>query len=255
MTDPTGLGLRFGTVADRYDEIRPDYPEGLYDAIEQTVGSVDGIDVVDLAAGTGLQTRGLNRRGARLVAVDPDIGMLRRLTAISPQIPAVVARGEDLPLRAEVADLVVCATAWHWLDTGAALEQIRRVLRPGGYLALWWANHRWGDGIDWEDAQSAVFDRWETVRGSVPPTIEGVGPREAAADLRARGIDVRLDREFTWSRVVTREQHLQVLATFSVQLVRPEAEQRELLAEIETALAPWPTMTERIWGPLVIARF
>jgi SAM-dependent methyltransferase len=255
MADSGDLGLRFGTVADRYDEVRPDYPAELYDEIERIAGPVDGMDIVDLAAGTGLQTRALRRRGAGLVAVDPDIAMLRRLVAISPQTPAVVARGEQLPLRDDVADLVVCATAWHWLNPGAALEQIQRVLRPGGHLALWWANHRWGDGIEWEDAQSAVFDRWETVRGSVPLTVDGVGPREAAADLRARGLEVRLEREFTWSRVVTREQHLRVLATHSIHLVRPDGERRAMLGEIEAALQLWPTMTERIWGPLVIARF
>jgi SAM-dependent methyltransferase len=249
------LGRRFGTVADLYDDIRPDYPKELYDAIEAVTGPVDRMAVVDLAAGTGLQTRALQRRGARLVAVDPDVAMLRRLRSRSANVPAVAARGELLPFREDSADLVVCATAWHWLHTTEALDQIRRVLRPGGHLALWWANNRWGDGIDWEDAQSAVFDRWDSARGSLPPTIDGVGPRDAAADLRTRGLDVRLEREFTWSRVLSREHHLRLLATHSVQLIRPEAEQRALLSEIEAALEPWPTVTERLWGPLVIARF
>jgi SAM-dependent methyltransferase len=255
MTDSASLGLRFGTVADSYDEVRPDYPDELYDEIERIVGPVDGMDVLDLAAGTGLQTRALRRRGARLVAADPDRGMLRRLRAISPDIPAVNARGEQLAFRADAVDLVVCATAWHWLRAAEAVAQIQRVLRPGGYLALWWANHQSDDAIEWEAAQSAVFDRWDAVRGSVPLTVEGVGPREAAADLRARGLDVRLEREFTWSRVITREQHLRVLTTHSIHLVRPEAERRAILAELDTALAPWPVVTERIWGPLVVARF
>jgi SAM-dependent methyltransferase len=255
MSDPGGLGLRFGTVADSYDEVRPDYPDELYDEIERIAGPLAGLDIVDLAAGTGLQTRALRRRGARLLAVDPDIGMLRRLVATSPGTPAVVARGEQLPIRADAVDLVVCATAWHWLNPSTALGQIERVLRPGGHLAMWWANHQSDDGIAWEAAQSAVFDRWDAVPGSMPLTVEGVGPRESAADLRARGLDVRLEREFTWSRVVTREQHLRVLATHSIHLVRPETERRAILGEIEAALQPWPTMTERIWGPLVIARF
>jgi SAM-dependent methyltransferase len=251
----TSIGRLFGTVADQYDEIRPGYPDELYDALEATVGAVAGKQTVDLAAGTGLQTRALAARGAQLLALDLDAGMLRRLRSTAPDIPAVVARGEQLPVRDGVADLVVCATAWHWLHSGDALEEIRRVLQPGGHLALWWANNRWGDGIDWEDAQSAVFDRWETVRGSVPPGHDGAGPREAAADLRARGVSVVLDQEINWSRAVTRAQHLALLATHSNMLVLPAADRQQLLAEIETALAPWPTMTERLWGPLIIARF
>jgi SAM-dependent methyltransferase len=255
VTDSPGFGLRFGTVADLYDDVRPDYPDELYDAIEATVGPFDGRHVVDLAAGTGLQTRALARRGARVVAVEPDLEMLRRLRSTAPDITAIAGRGEKIPLRDNAFDLVVCATAWHWLRTDESLGEIRRVLRPGGHFVLWWALNAWGDGIDWEDAQSAVFDRWDNLPAGASPAIEGVGPREAADDLRARGIPVVLEREFTWSREVTREQHLKVLATHSNNLARPEQDQRALLAEIEAALQPWPVVTERLSGPLIVARF
>lgn len=255
MTAADGIGRLFGTVADLYDEVRPAYPDGMYDAIEAVTGGFDGMAVVDLAAGTGLQTRVLAQRGARCVAVDPDLGMLCRLHTKALGVPVVAGRGEQIPLRDNVADLVVCATAWHWMQTAAALQEIRRVLRPGGYLALWWANNRWGDGVEWEDAQSAVFDRWDSVQGSVPPTHDGVGPREAASDLRDRGLDVVVDREFNWSREVTREEHLRMLATHSNNLALPEPDRSALLSEIADVLQPWPVVTERLWGPLVVAAF
>jgi SAM-dependent methyltransferase len=255
MSDTPGIGRLFGTVADRYDDLRPDYPDGMYDAIEAVTGSFDGLAVLDLAAGTGLQNRALARRGARLVAVDPDVGMLRRLRARSPGVPAVVGRGEAIPLRDATVDLVVCATAWHWLHAADALAEIRRVLRPGGHLALWWANNMWDSSIEWEAAQSAVFERWDAEQGSVPPGHDGAGPRAAADDLRARGLSVLVDREFTWSREVTREEHLRVLGTHSTQLVLSEPNRRRLLSEIDDALQPWPVITERLWGPLVVAAF
>ncbi len=255
MTEPLGLGRRFGTVADLYDDVRPDYPTELYDAIERVAGPVVGRDVVDLAAGTGLQTRELLRRGASVVAVDPDLGMLRRLRAKVPGVPVIAGAGERMPLRECSADLVVVATAWHWLHAAEVVAEVRRVLRSGGHLALWWANNCWGDGIDWEDAQSEVLERWDRVRGSVPLTMNGVGPRDAAADLRQRGVPVMLEQEFRWTREVTRDQHLRVLATHSNNLALSKTERRELLAEIEAALQPWPTVTERLWGPLVVASF
>jgi SAM-dependent methyltransferase len=255
VTEAPGIGRLFGTVADLYDELRPAYPDEMYDAIESVTGPFDGLAVLDLAAGTGLQNRALAGRGARLVAVDPDLGMLRRLRARSPGVPAVVGRGEAIPLRDATVELVVCATAWHWMHTTEALEEIHRVLRPGGHLALWWANNESGDGIEWEVAQSAVFERWDSVQGSVPPSIDGVGPRDAAADLRTRGLNVVVDRDFRWSREVSREEHLQVLATHSTQLALSEPDRRALLSEIADALQPWPAVTERLWGPLVVAAF
>jgi SAM-dependent methyltransferase len=250
-----GIGRLFGSVADRYDDLRPEYPDEVYDAIEAVTGAFEGLAVLDLAAGTGLQNRALARRGALLVAVDPDIEMLRRLRAKAPGVPAAVGRGEAIPVRDGRFDLVVCATAWHWLHAAEAVEEIGRVLRPGGHLALWWANNERDDDIEWEAAQGAVFDRWDSAQGSVPPTHDGVGPREAAADLRARGLAVVVEREFTWSRVVTRKEHLNVLGTHSIQLALSEPDRRALLSEIADALRPWPTVTERLWGPLVVAGF
>lgn len=247
-------GRLFAQIADLYDEVRPDYPDELYDVLSTTTGPLSGQSVLDLAAGTGLATRALTKRGARVVSMDIAAGMLAILRSRTPSAPAVVARGEQPPFRAAAFDLVVCATAWHWIETEPAVREIRRVLRPGGHLALWWANHRHGDGIDWEDAQDAVYQRWALGYGSrPPPEIEGVIPREAAQDLRDRGLDVVVDTELRWERTVTREQHLQVLRTHSNNLVLGDGAE-QVLAQIEHALQPWPVVTERLHGAFVVAR-
>jgi SAM-dependent methyltransferase len=246
-------GKLFAAVAGLYDDVRPDYPDELYDVLAQATGPLRGRTVLDLAAGTGLATRALHRRGAQVVATDIAAPMIAALRRRTPSVPVVVASGERLPFAAARFDLVVCATAWHWLETELAVREIRRVLRPGGHLALWWANHRWRDGIEWEEAQSAVYARWEQLHGSRPPDRTGVGPGEAADDLRARGLEVVVDNELTWERTVTRRQHIDVLRTHSDNLALGDRRE-EFLAEVEAALQPWAVVTERLWGPLVVAR-
>jgi SAM-dependent methyltransferase len=250
------LGRGFDLVPDQYDDARPHYPDALYDAVAAAVGGLAGRDVLDLAAGTGIATRAMLARGARVVPLDPSEPMIRRLRVRSPRVPAVIAAGESLPLRDQVVDLVTCATAWHWLDTDRAVAEVRRVLRPGGHLALWWANNRWGDGVPWEQARSAVYDRWQTEHGSRPPraAYAGVLPAEAAADLRARGLAVMVDTQVAWTRERTREEHVSAIATHSDVIALGDRKQR-FLDEVASALAPWPVVTERLAGPLVIARF
>lgn len=248
------LGRIFDGVADLYDEVRPEYPAEVYDGIQAVTGPLRDCRVLDLAAGAGLATRALAAQGAAVVAADPGANLLRRLRERSPGVPAVMSIAEALPFRDDVFDLVTCATAWHWLDTTGTLAECRRVVRCGGHLALWWANNLFGAGIDWEDAQSAVYERWDLARGSQPPPqIRGVVPREAAADLRARGIDVVVDTEINWTRTVSRDKHLRMLRTQSNTLALGD-DGDVIIGEIAEALQPWPLVTQRLWGPLVIAQ-
>ena len=251
----TGIARSFDAVPDLYDDVRPSYPSELYDEIDAVTGGLAGRDVLDLAAGTGIVYRELAARHATVVALEPSEPMLLPLRVRSPGAMVVAGNAEAMPFHDAGFDLVTCGTAWHWVRAAETVAELRRVLRPGGQLALFWAINRWGDGIAWEDAQSAVFEKWDSLRGSVPPTHEGVRPSDAAADLRDRGVDVVYEREFTWERTVSRELHMRTLRTHSNNLVLSPADREQLLGEIETALQPWPEVTERLWGPLIIARF
>jgi ubiquinone/menaquinone biosynthesis C-methylase UbiE len=96
-------------------------------------------DVIEIGAGNGLNFPHYPAEVKRLVAVEPEPN-LRRLAekeAGRAPVPVVVetARAERLPFPdasfdAAVACLVLCSVA----DAGAALAELRRVLRPGGQL-------------------------------------------------------------------------------------------------------------------------
>lgn len=128
----------FDPVAERYDASRPGYPDALFDAIEERTRPLAGATVVEVGAGTGIATRALLARGARVLPVDIGAGMLARLGARSPGVPAVVGDGAALPIADGAADLVAAAQSFHWLPLDRSVPEARRVLRPGGALALWW---------------------------------------------------------------------------------------------------------------------
>jgi SAM-dependent methyltransferase len=247
------LSRSFDDVADVYDDVRPDYPDSVYDAIDDVAGGLATARVVDIAAGSGIATRQLVARGAAVVAVDPGLLLLRRLRARSPTVRVVRAVAEQLPLRSAEFDVACCATAFHWLDAPRAVAEIRRVLRPRAVLAVWWANHLRDDAVGWEAAQGEVYDRWQVRAGSRPPSGSGVAPRETAQFLRSCGLEVVVDTLLTWSRVVPRDRHVRVLSTHSDVIALGSAAGL-FLAEVESALRSWQTVTERFWGPLVVAR-
>lgn len=129
---------RFGDAADLYDRARPGYPDELLDVLADRAGLGPGCVVVDLAAGTGKLTRQLVARGAAVTAVEPSAGMRAVLTEVAPDVPVLDGTAEDVPLADSSADLLTVAQAFHWFRTAVALDEIARVVRPGGWLALLW---------------------------------------------------------------------------------------------------------------------
>ena len=122
----------FDRAAEEYERGRPGYAEAALDALGLPADSV----VLDLAAGTGKLTRQLVPRFARVIAVEPLGGMRAQLERVVPGAEALVGTAESIPLDDDSVDAVFVAEAFHWFATSAALDEIARVLRPGGTLAV-----------------------------------------------------------------------------------------------------------------------
>ena len=125
-----------------YARFRRNYSPAVYDAIAARTGPADRRLAVDLGCGTGFVTTSLAARGWRAVGVDLSAPMLAAAREILPVASLVRARGEAVPLRAEVAALLTAGTAFHWMAPAPTLAEVRRVLAPGGWLAVFWRMSR-----------------------------------------------------------------------------------------------------------------
>ena len=101
---------------------------------------IDPQVLLDLGAGTGLQSRRLNRRFPRawILALDLALPMLqeaRRRKGWRQRQWFLQADAESLPLRAQSLQMIFSNFVLQWLpDPRPALREMRRVLQPEGLL-------------------------------------------------------------------------------------------------------------------------
>jgi demethylmenaquinone methyltransferase / 2-methoxy-6-polyprenyl-1,4-benzoquinol methylase len=91
--------------------------------------------ILDVAAGTGVSTEELARTGARCIALDFSLGMLR--AGGRRRVPRVAADALRLPFSDATFDGVCISFGLRNLvDTDAGLREMARVTRPGGRVVV-----------------------------------------------------------------------------------------------------------------------
>ena len=164
---------RFTDRAGDYVRFRPDYPAAAVTAILEGLGDPSLLAAADIGAGTGIASRLLAERGVRVVAVEPNAAM-REAAAPHPRVEYRDGTAERTGLAAASVDLIVCAQSFHWFDPERALTELRRVLRPGGRLAILWNERREGDAFTGAYSRlvaEVAPDRTEARRDGLAPDL------------------------------------------------------------------------------------
>jgi SAM-dependent methyltransferase len=158
----------------------------------QALAPRPGDTVLELAAGpggTGFAAAAAVGEQGRLISTDFSPAMVevarRRSAALGLRnVEHVVADAERLDLAGDSVDGVLCQSGYMLMsDPAAALAETRRVLRPGGRLALsvWGAPER--------NAWAAQTGRFLVERGHVPPAEpDAPGVFSLASEERLRAL-------------------------------------------------------------------
>jgi len=95
--------------------------------------------ILDVGCGTGRLLRAASIRWpkAQLFGIDPAEKMISEARRLNPDITFKLASVESLPFPDQTADIVLSSLSFHhWIDQQKGLQEIARVLRPGGWLCL-----------------------------------------------------------------------------------------------------------------------
>ena len=227
--------LTFGDVVDLYDEIRPTYPEALFDTLFASLPARP--EVVEVGPGTGQATKDLLARGARVHAIEISPSMATRLRANLPTERLRVSVGdfEAIDIAAESADAVFSSSAYHWISPAAQLDRPAQILRSDGVLAI-------VEGIQVDSpedrgfyaAAQPIYERYGLVhRGEAAPPRSDVDPKihgAIAGDPRFADIEVhRWDQDRTY----TASEYRKLILTFSDTNMMDPGDRQGLVDDIE----------------------
>jgi SAM-dependent methyltransferase len=132
---------RFSNRVGFYVRYRPTYPQALLAHLEAAGVLPPGAAIADIGSGTGLSARLFLAGGYRVYGVEPNAEMReasREFLAAYPQYEAVAGSAEATTLPDDSIDLVTAGQAFHWFEVDTFRQEVGRILRPGGQVALFW---------------------------------------------------------------------------------------------------------------------
>jgi SAM-dependent methyltransferase len=250
--DPRDARLSFGSVVDVYDEIRPTYPEALFDEFFALLASQP--DVLEVGPGTGQATKDLLARGAVVHAVEISPSMASRLRSNLPTKRLQVSVGdfETIDLAATSADAVFSASAYHWISPAARLDRPAAILRSGGVLAI--VELIQVDSPEdrgFYAAAQPIYERYgqghvgppAPARTDVEPTIEPA----LARDPRFSDVDVH---RWDWDQTYTASEYRKLMLSFSDTNMMGASDRAGLVDEMESFVND--RFDGRVTRPLVV---
>ena len=209
----------FNEVAETYDEVRPGYTEQAIEDIISISGIPQSGKILEVGCGTGQATKPFAERGYSMHCLEMGDNLARIAVEKFRGYPNVQIENvafEDWNIKPSMYDIVLSATAFHWIPSEVGFPKAAEALRDNGYLALLSNMH--------PSPYAGFFERVQAIYQEIVP--EWKDPREGLSskekiDLGEKNINsyglfesVTVKR-YHWSKTFATEDYLKLLYTFS----------------------------------------
>lgn len=228
----------FDEVAQLYDQMRPSYPEEVFEDVLALSGAGPQSRLLEIGCGTGHATRVFASHGFRIHCVELGENMAdvaRRNLARFERVTIEVANF-DVWTACDCFDLVYSASAFHWLNRETREQRIAALLNREGVLAAWRNHHvRNGSSDDFVEAAQAIYEREAPAlvkkRIRLPRAADlGVTEEERLTSGLFEAPEIRV---YLWRKSYTAAEYVRMMNTHSDHRLLPEEQRRGLLAGVE----------------------
>lgn len=185
--------------------------------IDATGALMPGAEILEIGSGTGLLLDTLRRRGHRIRGVEVSAERIAEARRFYPDLPIQLVEGTRLPFPDASFDLVFSFDVFeHIPDSDAHLDEVHRVLRPGGSYLIQTPN-KWTNSI-FETIRWRSFTRWREDHCSLHSLAE-LRQRLDRHGFTATTFDVPVVNEFFRGKV---REHLGAAGLAALKIVNPD---------------------------------
>jgi SAM-dependent methyltransferase len=132
---------RFSNRVEHYVKYRPHYPEALLAALREHIGLTPQHTIADIGSGTGISCELFLRSGNTVYGIEPNTAMREageKYLSAFPSFRSIDGTAEATTLPDASIDHIIAGQAFHWFDVDRSKAEFRRILKPRGWIALFW---------------------------------------------------------------------------------------------------------------------
>lgn len=239
-----GLEWTFDTVASTYEKMRPGYVEELYRTIFDYIPIGENSNVVEVGSGGGQATAPILKTGCKLTAVEYGEQFSELLKDKFKEysiFSVITGKFEDAELKENAYDLVLSASAFHWVPEKIGYEKVYAILKNGGVFARF-ANHPYRDkgnpalSKEIDDIYDAYYYKFHNKKREELTEYTEEQAKDRAQIAGKYGFtDIRYAL-FYRERIFTAKEYVQLLGTYSDHIAIEETIRRKFFSKIEEAI-------------------
>ena len=225
----------FDEDAHLYDEMRPKYPQELINDIINISGIPEKGSKLEVGCGTGQATLPFASSGYQMTCLDIGENLIKvaKRNLVEYKVNFYVTSFEEwVPL--ERYDLLISATAFHWIDPVERYQIAYQVLNDDGWMALFWNKHPTpytGFFVDVQKIYNEIVPEWRNPNEG-PTTEEWI--HEQIREIQESNLfgDVLVNK-YPFTVKFTSKDYIKLLNTFSDHRSLEKKQQQRLYAGIE----------------------
>ncbi len=230
----------FDQIARDYDEVRPGYPQELIDDIISISGIPEDGRILEIGCGTGQATIPFAKRGYYMICLD--IGKEMATLAAKkcqkyPRVHIYPISFEEWKPEMNSFDLVISATAFHWISPEIGYPKAAQVLKDSGYIAIFSNLHPTPYTGFFQAVQrvyQSVVPEWKDPN-SGPSTENKIKPTENYIN-RTGLFEKVLVKRYPWTKKYTADQYIKLLNTYSDHRCLDKKRRKKLFNDIRTLI-------------------